>query len=337
MFKAAVAALVFVVVPFASALGADMPQQPPPMQVVMPAPVEAPSSWYLRGDIGVGNLQTMNVDYLANPLNNPSNFTIQSVALQDQVFYLFGAGYEFNNWLRFDATAEYRSKDSFVFWGGYTTACPNPFAQCLDVYNGYISSWVFLANAYVDLFTWCGLTPFVGAGVGTAANTIAGFSDVGIPTGGSGIGPNVTDWNLAWAIHAGLSYTINEHLKLELAYRFLNMGSVQGPINCVGGCNPDSYRFHTLEFAGFDAWLPLDVRGWTGLCRAAICRAGAAVHGACTADDGPRPADDATGAATVDAGISGSCGPIAACRNLPAECRLVKRRRLRSRIVCRSN
>jgi len=254
MFKAAVAALIFSVMPFASALGADMAQQPPympqPMQVMpvmMAAPVQAPSSWYLRGDIGVGNLQTTNVDFLPNPLNNPSNFTIQSVALQDQVFFLFGAGYEFNNWLRFDVTAEYRNKDSFVFWGGYTTACPNPFAQCLDVYNGYISSWVFLANAYVDLFTWCGLTPFVGAGIGTAANTLAGFSDVGIPTGGAGVGPTVTDWNLAWAIHAGLSYTINEHLKLELAYRFLNMGSVQGLINCVGGCNPDSYRFHTLE------------------------------------------------------------------------------------------
>ena len=252
MFKAAVAALIFLVVPLASASAADMAQQPPMMPaqvmpIVMPAPIEAPSSWYLRGDIGVGNLQTTNVDYLPNPLNNPSNFTIQSVGLQDQVFYLLGVGYEFNNWLRFDATAEYRNKDSFVFWGGYTTACPNPYAQCLDVYNGYISSWVFLANAYVDLFTWCGLTPFVGVGVGTAANTLAGFSDVGIPTGGAGVGPSVTDWNLAWAIHAGFSYTINEHLKLELAYRFLNMGSVQGLINCVGGCNPDSYKFHTLE------------------------------------------------------------------------------------------
>ena len=164
MFKAAVATLIFLVVPLASASAADMAQQPPMMPaqvmpIVMPAPIEAPSSWYLRGDIGVGNLQTTNVDYLPNPLNNPSDFTIQSVALQDQVFYLLGVGYEFNNWLRFDATAEYRNKDSFVFWGGYTTACPNPYAQCLDVYNGYISSWVFLANAYVDLFTWCGLHP----------------------------------------------------------------------------------------------------------------------------------------------------------------------------------
>jgi hypothetical protein len=106
---------------------------------------------------------------------------------------------------------------------------------------------VFLANFYVDLFTWCGFTPFVGAGIGTAANTLAGFSDVGIPTGGAGIGPAVTDWDLAWAIHAGFSYRINENLKLELAYRFLNTGSVEGSINCIGGCNPDSYRFHNLE------------------------------------------------------------------------------------------
>jgi len=249
MLKAAAAALILLAVPSADALAADMPQFPPQQVVpmIMPAPVETESSWYLRGDIGVGNMQTQSVDYSPNPLNNPNNFTIQSVALQDQMFFLVGAGYEFNNWLRFDATAEYRSKDSFVFWGGYTTACPNPFAQCLDVYNGYISSWVFLANAYVDLFTWCGFTPFVGVGVGTAANTLAGFSDVGIPTGGAGIGPTVTDWDLAWAIHAGFSYRINENLRLELAYRFLNMGSVEGPINCIGGCNPDSYRFHNLE------------------------------------------------------------------------------------------
>jgi opacity protein-like surface antigen len=52
---------------------------------------------------------------------------------------------------------------------------------------------------------------------------------------------------LAWAIHAGLSYAVSENLKLELAYRYLNMGNVQGPINCTGGCNPDSYRWHNLS------------------------------------------------------------------------------------------
>jgi opacity protein-like surface antigen len=241
------------VIPLASAFAADMPVQvpqpvmPAPMvPVIMPAPVLPESSWYLRGDIGVGSVQVNSVQWIPNPLNNPTDFTIQSVALQDQVFFLAGVGYEFNNWLRADFTGEYRTKDSFVFWGGYTVACPNPFAQCLDLYNGYISSWVFLANVYVDLGTWCGLTPFVGVGIGTSANTLGGFSDVGIPTGGAGTGPTVTDWDLAWAIHAGLSYSVTSNLKLELAYRYLSMGSVEGPINCVGGCNPDTYRFHQL-------------------------------------------------------------------------------------------
>ena len=30
--------------------------------------------------------------------------------------------------------------------------------------------------------------------------------------------------DLAWAVHAGLGYEINHNLKLELAYRYLNMG-----------------------------------------------------------------------------------------------------------------
>ena len=36
----------------------------------------------------------------------------------------------------------------------------------LDTYQGYLKSWVFLANAFVDLGTWECFTPFVGAGVG---------------------------------------------------------------------------------------------------------------------------------------------------------------------------
>ncbi|HXL66120.1 MAG TPA: outer membrane beta-barrel protein [Xanthobacteraceae bacterium] len=241
MLKVIVTAVFAAAVPFVSAFAADMPVP------VLPAPVAPVSSWYLRGDIGVGAVHANGVDYLPNPNNNPSDFTIQSVGIGDQAFLNAGIGYEVNNWLRLDVTGEYRTKNAFNFWGGYTTACPNPFAQCLDVYNGYISSLVFLANAYIDIGTWYGVTPFVGAGVGTAGNQMSGFSDVGIPTGGSGVGPTVTQWNLAWAIHAGLSYAVSENLKLELAYRYLNMGNVEGPINCTGGCNPDSYRWHGLS------------------------------------------------------------------------------------------
>jgi opacity protein-like surface antigen len=241
MLKALVTAVFVAAVPLASAFAADMPVP------VIPPPVEPVSSWYLRGDVGVAAVRSSGVQYLPNPNNNPSDFTIQSVNLGDQAFLNAGIGYEVNNWLRLDVTGEYRTKAGFTFWGGYTTACPNPFAQCLDVYNGNINSLVFLANAYIDIGTWWGVTPFIGAGVGTAGNQMSGFSDVGIPTGGSGVGPTVTQWNLAWAVHAGLSYAVSENLKLEIAYRYLNLGNVQGPINCTGGCNPDSYRWHNLN------------------------------------------------------------------------------------------
>ena len=65
-----------------------------------------------------------------------------------------------------DAPAEYRGKARVYAFGSYPPAG-------LDTYEGYLKSWVFLANAFVDLGTWDCFTPFVGAGVGAAYNTFA--------------------------------------------------------------------------------------------------------------------------------------------------------------------
>ena len=86
MFKAVVAALVFSLCLSSRRRRMASASLLPICQSVMPAPVEAPSSWYLRGDIGVGNVQPMASTIWPNPLNNPSNFTIQSVGMQDQAF-----------------------------------------------------------------------------------------------------------------------------------------------------------------------------------------------------------------------------------------------------------
>ena len=112
-----------------------------------------------------------------------------------------------------------------------------------DSYQGYIKSWVFLANAYVDLGTWNCFTPYVGAGVGGAYNQLVDFVDMGIGTTGVGFGRNSANWSLAWALHAGISYDLSKSLKVDLAYRYLNYGSVTDTVDCVGGCVPDSYKF----------------------------------------------------------------------------------------------
>ena len=85
------------------------------------------------------------------------------------------------NWLRFDATAEYRAKTRVYAFGQLHRTAAATFG---DTYQGNLKSWVFLANAYVDLGTWYCLTPFVGAGIGGAYNTLADFTDINTVTGG---------------------------------------------------------------------------------------------------------------------------------------------------------
>lgn len=223
MNKAIIPAVVASALSFASAFAADL--GPPPPVMVAPAQVEQ-TGWYLRGDIGVGALQATGMQYLPTPLNNPSNFAIDSFGMGDQIFLNAGVGYAVNNWLRLDVTAEYRTKAPFNAWGHYTWGCTAPIAwSCTDTYNGFMSSYVFLANAYIDLGTWCGLTPFIGGGIGAADDVVSGFTDVNVPTGGADIAATTNKWNFAWAAEAGLSYSVTPNVSLELAYRFLSLGS----------------------------------------------------------------------------------------------------------------
>jgi opacity protein-like surface antigen len=39
-------------------------------------------------------------------------------------------------------------------------------------YTADIMSWLGLANAYIDMGTWCGFTPYVGAGIGFATISV---------------------------------------------------------------------------------------------------------------------------------------------------------------------
>jgi opacity protein-like surface antigen len=218
--------------------------QPPPMAYA-PQPqvvVQPAGGWYLRGDVGIGITSDANLEYLQNPLNS-SNFAIKNASMGDTTFFSAGVGYEFNNWLRFDVTGEYRTKSAVNAFGIYTFNG----GTFIDTYQGFLKSTVFLANGYIDLGTWNCLTPFVGAGVGVAYNTLDNFVDIGVPSAGSGIGRNSSTFNFAWALHAGVSYAVTQNFSVELAYRYLNYGSVTDTIDCTGGCNPDSYKLQNLS------------------------------------------------------------------------------------------
>ena len=146
---------------------------PPPLPMVQPVPVVV-GGWYLRGDVGVGQKSFSDFQHhQTNPVFVwPASWRIDQKDMADTAFVGFGVGYAWNNWLRFDVTGEYRMKEAFKVIGSYTEFCPN--GRCFDVYEGHHSNWLVLANAYIDLGTWWCLTPFVGAGIGTAYHKFTG-------------------------------------------------------------------------------------------------------------------------------------------------------------------
>jgi opacity protein-like surface antigen len=243
-----------------SGIAAQAADLAPPPAPPLP-PVEFGGNWYIRGDVGVASYSksqwSQPVTGLgANDQLQGSGFISKSI--QEPAFIDAGVGYQFNQWFRADVTAEYRTAVGLrgVFQEKvFTPGCNGPGLDCAflgqNVYPGQLQSTVFLANGYADLGTWYGLTPYVGAGVGLVRHAMSGFTDSGVAWNGSaftangtpngGLSPvafspmaDKTKTNLAWALMAGLSYSITPNLKLDLGYRYMNLGDVtSGTITCI--------------------------------------------------------------------------------------------------------
>jgi opacity protein-like surface antigen len=202
-----------------AASAADLPYPQP-----VPAPVDF-GGWYLRGDIGFSNQSVKNIRNGNTALYPAGQVLNEQTSFNSAGVFGLGVGYQFNNWFRGDITGQYRGKSNFT--GVDTFVNPGPAAG-IDTYNASKSEWLFLANAYVDMGTWWGITPFIGAGVGTAQVTLSNFTDVGVFDGNPASfasAPSHSKWNFAWAAHAGLAYKVSPSLTMELAYSYIDMGS----------------------------------------------------------------------------------------------------------------
>jgi opacity protein-like surface antigen len=233
------------------ARAADM--LPPPVHMPQPVYAQAEfSGWYLRGDVGVG---------IAGKADHRSSFTGAPVipgfaeitsSVGDSAFVGFGLGYRFNNWFRVDATGEYRASSAYNALNTYTGTPPGCI-ECYDQYKAKTFGGVFLINGYVDLGTWSGVTPFIGVGVGGSYNVVKDITDHNVTTGtGFGYGRGDSKWDFAWAVMAGLSYSVTQNLSLEMGYRYLDRGKANtGAIACAnaggGGCFFESQSFRVTS------------------------------------------------------------------------------------------
>jgi opacity protein-like surface antigen len=188
---------------------ADVPRLPQPAYVP-PAPASgwSYSGWYLRGDLGSGWGMLGDVDVGGTPTTGDK--------LKSSVTAGAGVGLK-TSFVRVDLTADYWFPAKYTG----TLVAPNDITAKIQSIN-------LLANGYLDLGTWYGLTPYVGAGAGAA---IVKVTDVQGAASASD-----SRWNFAWAGMAGIAWTVAPNIQLDFGYRYLNVGKAES-----GGAAPVTF------------------------------------------------------------------------------------------------
>jgi opacity protein-like surface antigen len=231
-----------------------------------PLPIAELNGWYLRGDIGMTNQQ---VDDIDNVLFDDT-FVVRDKNFEAGMSFGGGVGYVFNRWLRADVTGEYRGEAEFHGFDTWTDINGDPR---FNDYTAKKSEWLALANVYVDLGSWHGISPFVGAGIGAANVKISSFRDSGIayavandpssafPT--QAYANDHDEWNFAWALYAGLGFQVTPATTIEFAYRYLDMGDAEsGDIIAFDGTNNEDNPMQFEDITSHDLRLGVRYTFW---------------------------------------------------------------------------
>ncbi|MGH6836389.1 MAG: outer membrane beta-barrel protein [Methylocella sp.] len=211
--------------------------------------VEFASNWYVRGDLAYAHetFSDISPNFAFGSL--PSVLNTYSAGL--------GMGYKVNNYFRTDLILDYRSQIHAVGVGApiscevvlpsVITGLPTPSPEiCNGHFDTEIHRWDLLANGYLDLGTWDGFTPYIGAGAGIAfarinqsvnftfGNNLACVAACGFPTQPAGTfiftdfdrNQSSMRYDFAWALMAGVAIAMTDHAQLDVGYRYLDLGSV---------------------------------------------------------------------------------------------------------------
>jgi opacity protein-like surface antigen len=203
----------------AGAHAADPPgswrRPPPEPEYDRPQYKELLSGWYLRGDIGnrwnsVGSVE--------------SSRPVTSQDYANAVSGTIGFGYKYQ-WFRAELTAD-RGVPSRVTGSTAVGTQPQISAKI-----GSISA---MANLYADLGTWWGFTPYVGGGIGMSQLKSVDYIDTSLPA--SAVTQPGKALNFSWAVMTGVAYRVAPNWMIDVGYRYLSLGDVQG-IDGAGTAN----------------------------------------------------------------------------------------------------
>ena len=224
--------------------------------------VEVGTNWYVRADLGIAFDESPSITLPAvsaalSPLGAPTWSTNGSASAGFAGGV--GVGYRVNNYVRFDGTWTYWSgvdrtrslaagcpfagpADVYRWGGGVGAYARDPNQTCTDSLSLQQHNNAFLANAYGDLGTYGGFTPYVGGGVGANMHTMKGSAtfvgtedSTGAVTQFSNRVISATTWRFAWSLTAGFGFQLSPSFTLEVGYRYLNGGPSSLLINPMTG------------------------------------------------------------------------------------------------------
>ncbi|WP_375573790.1 outer membrane beta-barrel protein [Ahrensia marina] len=219
---------------------------PPPIVDFEPEfELELGGNLYLRGYVGFTNQE---VDRLDNALfSNPVGFEFLSSEFEAGGLAGAAVGYRFNEWFRADISAEYRMRTGYDGLDRYDTTGDGTW-DGTNQYTADKSEFLVMANAFVDLGTYHGITPYVGGGIGASYTMIDNLTDTNTPTSSVAYASDNGEWAFAWALHAGLGYEVSDRVTLDFGYRYLDIGDASsGDIIAFGGANNIA---NPMEFEG---------------------------------------------------------------------------------------
>lgn len=201
-------------------------REPPPFEEPHAIPAELGTGWYLRGDVGY-----IDYDKPREARGYSQGVPFDTIKLRETASVGGGIGYAFNGMFRADVTVDYRTEAPIKALSSGTN-----YVEGFSTDSLKLESTTALVNAYLDLGNWSGITPYVGAGVGVSYNVLdsyssrvtcftalcrASFSGESVPH------PGGEKTSFAWAVMAGAAIDVGSGFKIDVGYRYLQLGESQ--------------------------------------------------------------------------------------------------------------
>jgi opacity protein-like surface antigen len=142
------------------------------------------------------------------------------IALGNTGFFEGGVGCQVSDSMRVEVTGGLNLKSSFA----HGTIDDLPYV------NGDFSARYVFVSGYWDITNYAGFTPYVGGGIGASYNESSGsilYGDMENQSEATFSGGN---YDFAYHITFGMSYDINQSMKFDLAYRYVDFGSATGQV-----------------------------------------------------------------------------------------------------------